>query len=197
MTGWIARKLRAGRYSMNLQLLEADLQGSSVPHRASVVVAAAAMIAKVQADDIMMGMQLDRAILDSLNSTMEAAQSFYNILEDLLTTTEEQRKQVVKHTKGQFGLDAAQDIDRRVRLQQQGIRLLLVALARQVDDSFKAKARKLREALYESHPEIEAAVAALEREDLLLAAINTTEPPRNYDVVRNKAKLFSYTFVGW
>ena len=83
MTGWIARKLRAGRYSMNLQLLEADLQGSSVPHRASVVVAAAAMIAKVQADDIMMGVQLDRAILDSLNSTMEAAQSFYNILEDL------------------------------------------------------------------------------------------------------------------
>ena len=155
MAGWLESKLRAGRFAMNLKLLEVELLGSSPQHRASILVAAGAMLEKLQADDPMTGMLLGRAVLDPFETTPEVALNYYSILEDVLGATERQRKQAVRQMSAHLSAVSAEDFDRQLRIQQDGMRLLMVALARKVDEKFQAKVRKLREPIYESRQSTE------------------------------------------
>lgn len=53
--GWLSSLLRSGRYSMNLQLLQADIVGAPMQHRAAVIREGAVILVKPQTDDFMMG----------------------------------------------------------------------------------------------------------------------------------------------
>jgi hypothetical protein len=195
--GWLTDKLRSGRYSMNLQLLQADLASSSKQHRASVVVAAAAMLAKLQVDDFITGTQLERAAFGVIGTSSEEASGFYNALEDVLSMAEAQRKQVVKQATDRLGAEGAKEMNRHAQIQQQGIRLILVALARKVDDSFKAKARILRESMYESKELISTEVSSLKQQDELTASLSLNIQQRDYESIEVKAELIALSFVGW
>lgn len=197
MTGWLASKLRAGRFAMNLKLVETDLVGAAPQERASALVAAAAMIEKLSIDDVMTGMLLGRAVLEPFGTTPDDALNFYNVLEDVLNVTEQQRKQVVKHAGARMGRDAARDIDRELQVHQQGIRLLMVALARKVDESFKPKARVLREALYDAKEQIVSAVDLFKTRQELTASLATQGSPPNYANIKVTAELFAFATVGW
>ena len=197
MVRWLESKLRAGRFAMNLKLAETDMVKSSPQHRASVLVAAAAMLEKISTDDFMTGTLLVRAILEPFGTTPDDALNFYNVLEDVLNTTEQQRKQVVKHMAAQMGADAAHDFDRQLQVQQQGIRLLMVALARKVDESFKSKAKVLREAIYGAKEQISPAVDSFRSQQELTASPATQSPPPHYENIRIKADLFAFAAVGW
>jgi len=151
---------------MNLQLLKSDLAGSLAQHHAAVIVEAAAMLTKLQSDDFVMGRLLMRAAFE-FGASSQDAESLYDALEDVLSMAEAQRKQTSKHAKELLGADGAQNMNHRALVQEQGLRLLLVALARRADESFKAKARALREGLYEAKEEISTVVAHLQREDQL------------------------------
>jgi len=196
MAGWFTSRLRAGRYSMNLQLLKADLSGSSAQHHAVVIVEAAAMLVKLQADDFVMGSLLERAAFESGASSQDA-ENLYDALEDVLSTAEAQRKQISKHAMERLGAEAAQSMNRRAMAQEQGLRLLLVALARRADESFKAKARALREGLYGARESIPAVVANLQREDQLTNSLGLNAQERDYENIQLRAELIGMSFLGW
>ena len=197
MAGWLESKLRAGRFAMNLKLLEVELLGSSPQHRASILVAAGAMLEKLQADDPMTGMLLGRAVLDPFETTPEDALNYYNILEDVLGATERQRKQALRQMSAHLSAVSAEDFDRQLRIQQDGMRLLMVALARKVDEKFQAKVRKLREPIYESRGQISAAIADLKSQYELTPRRSPSEVQPNYEVIRVKSELFCFAVVGW
>ena len=197
MAGWLASKLRAGRFTMNLKLVETDLARSVPQHRASVLVAAAGMIEKLSVDDFVTGTLLTRAVLEPFGTTPDDALNFYNVLEDVLDATEQQRKQVVEHMTSQMGADAAQDLNRQLQVQQQGIRLLMVALARKVDDSFKPKAKVLREALYDAKEQISPAIDSFKSQQELTVSLARQSPPPNYENIKVIAELFAFAAVGW
>lgn len=196
MAGWLVNRLRAGRYSMTLQLLKADLSGASAQHHAAVIVEAAAMLTKLQADDFVMGTLLERAAFE-LGTSSQDAESLYDALEDVLSAAEAQRKQIAKHAKERLGAEAAQSMNRRAQVQGQGLRLLLVALARRADESFKAKARVLREGLYGAKDAIPAVVADLQREDQLTNSLGLNAQEKDYENIQLKAERIGMSFLGW
>ena len=195
--GWITDKLRAGRYSMNLQLLEADLTAASSLHRATVMATAVNMIEKMQADDFITGSLLDRVVMEPFGTSEDVAQGFYNTLEDVLNAAEKQRKQILQHTISRLGADAAKDMDRRAQTHQQGIRLLMVVLARKADPQFKTKTRKIKELLFDAGSEIDAAVNVFEREHKALASVAPDTTARDFGAFRQSVKAFSFTLLGW
>jgi len=181
---------------MNLQLLKADLSGSSAQHHAAVIVEAAAMLAKLQSDDFAMGNLLERAAFESGGSSQDA-ENLYDALEDVLSVAEAQRKQISKHAKDRLGAEASQSMNRRALVQEQGIRLLLVALARRADESFKAKARALREGLYSAREAISTVTADLQREAQLTNGLGLNPQERDYENIQLKAELIGMSFLGW
>lgn len=196
MAGWFTNRLRAGRYSMNLQLLKVDLSGSSAQHHAVVIVQAAAMLAKLQADDFVLGKLLEKAAFGSGASSQEA-ENLYKALEDLLFTFEAQRKQISKQLKERLGAETAQSMNRRALVHEQGLRLLLVALARTADDSFKEKARALREGMFGARESIPSVVAELQREDQLTNNLGLNAQERDYENIQVTAKLIWIHILGW
>lgn len=197
MAGWLASKLRAGRFAMNLKLAETDMAKSTPQHCATVLVAAAAMMEKLSSDDFVTGTLLSRAVLEPFGTTPDNALNFYNVLEDVLSSTEQQRKQVVKHMASKMGSNAARDLDQQLQVQQQGIRLLMVALARKVDDSFKPKAKVLRAVLYDARDQIAAAVDSLKQQQEVTAGVTPQTPAVKYENIKVNAELFSFAAVGW
>ena len=195
--GWLTNKLRAGRFSMNLKLSEMDLAKATPQHCAAVLVAAAGMMEKLSTDDFMTGALLSRAVLDPYGTTSDDALNFYNVLEDVLNATEQQRKQGVKHMAALMGSNAANDLDRQLQVQQQGIRLLMVALARKVDASFKPKANILREALYAAKDQIAPAIETCKMQQELTSGLATQSSSANYENIKVKAELFAFAAVGW
>ncbi len=196
MAGWLAKKLRAGRFTMNLKLVEAELIRSPPQHRAAILVAAGAMLEKLQADDPMTGMLLGRAVLEPFGTTPEEAINLYNVLEDVLGATEHQRKQTMKQMTAQLGAESAKAIDHQIRIQQEGMRLLMVALARKVDDQFKTKTGKLREPLYESKEYIDATIAAFRNQyEKIQSSASSVQP--NYERIKVNSELFAFAIVGW
>ena len=198
MAGWLANKLRAGRFAMNLKLVETELIGSSIDYRATILVAAGAMLEKLQVDDPMTGILLSRAVLEPFGTSPEDALNFYNVLEDVLGTTEQQRKHAVKQMSAHLGAVSAKDFDRQLRIQQEGMRLLMIALARKVDDQFRPKARKLREPLYESKENIPASIAALKSQyERTRNPLSSSSMQPNYEQIKIKSELFAFAVVGW
>ena len=196
MAGWLTKKLRSGRYLMNLKLLEAELAGSSSQHHAEVIVAAAGMLAKLQADDFIAGIQLERAAFESMSASPQDIEALYDALEDVLNLTEAQRKQL-QNASGQLGIEAARDMDRRVEIQQQGLRLILVSLARKADDGFKAKAKTLQRGFFSARDAIEGVISKLRRQDELVASLGIGAATRDYESMKVKAKIIAFSFVTW
>lgn len=197
MKEWITSKFRAGRFNMNLTLLKTDLELVDKSHSASVIVAAAAMIEQVSQDDFITGSLLSRAVTEPFGTTAEQALQLYNTLEDVLTATESQRKQAVSNAASIMGVDNARKFDMQLQIQQQGMRLLMVCLARKTDESFKSKARVLREKLYDSADCISLAIACLKSIDATTATATRSSEPRNYEAIEVTASLLAFAVVGW
>ena len=197
MASWIARKIRAGRLSMNLNALEAGVLAAPPQRRAEMVVAAASLVQKLRKDDFILGAQLERAVLEPRGTAAEDAESFYNSLEDILTATELHRKQVVKQIASQSGRDASMAVDQNAKLKQQGIRLLMVALARKVDTDFKPKAHRVREPLYEAEPHIATAVSALVALNQFASTDGMRFENEDFEVIKTIADLLCFSFIGW
>jgi hypothetical protein len=86
---------------------------------------------------------------------------------------------------------------RRTILQEQGLRLLLVALARRADESFKAKAKSLQDGLFCAREAIPIAVSDLQREDQLANSLGQNAQERDYEGIQLKAELIGMSFLGW
>lgn len=196
MKDWIAKKFRAGRFSMNLQLLETDLSTASPRQVAEVICAAAGMIEKLRGDDFVTGVRLSKAATDSGSADPDEALFFYNSLEDILGATESHRKQVMKQLSAHGGMASA-EVDLQARLQQSGLRLLMVSLARKIDDDFKLKARSLREKLFEARSEIPGAVQAMSAKAELVRGATVHGEPQDFEGIQTTAELFAFTFLGW
>jgi hypothetical protein len=197
MKDWIAKKFRAGRFAMNLKLLEEDVRDSSIDGVAAIIVAAASMLVKVRSDDFITGSGLTKAATESTPIASEDALFFYNALEDILAATEAHRKQVIQKVTALTGPSAAKEVDRQARLQQSGLRLLMVSLARKVDADFKPKAHILQEKLYSAKSAIPAAVVDLETLATLTKSALEGGESQDYEQIQTTAELFSYSFLGW
>jgi hypothetical protein len=197
MKDWIASKFRAGRFSMNLTLLKTDLDVANTAHCAAVITAAAAMVEQVSQDDFISGTLLSRAVTEPFAVTPEQALQFYNTLEDVLTAAESQRKQAINNAASILGFDGAKKLDQQLQIQQQGMRLLMVALARNTDESFKSKARVLRDKLYDSKDSIKQAISAMKEQDAMSTSAKIKSADRNYESIEITASLLAFAVVGW
>jgi len=197
MKDWIVKKIRAGRFAMNLKLLEEDIRDLNSDGVAAIIVAAASMLVKVRIDDFITGSGLIKAATESSYISSEDALFFYNSLEDILTATEAHRNKITHQIAASAGSSAASEVERHARLQQSGLRLLMVSLARKVDDAFKPKARVLREKLYSARSAIPSAVVTLEKLANLTQAIPARGDPQDFEQIETTAELFSYSFLGW
>ena len=197
MKDWIAKKFRAGRFAMNLKLLEEDIRNLDSNGVAAIIVAAASMLEKVRSDDFTTGSGLIKASTESSYISSEDALFFYNSLEDILTATEAHRKTITRQIAAGAGSSSAGEVDRHARLQQSGLRLLMVSLARKVDDDFKPKARVLRENLYSAKAAIPSAVNTLIKMTRLTQSSAGGSDPQDFEQIQTTAELFSYSFLGW
>lgn len=127
----------------------------------------------------------------------EEAENLYNALEDVLNAPEAQRKQILRHAADRLGADAANALEHRARIQQEGLRLLLAALARKVDDDFKVKARALRNPLYEARSSVEQALSSLRQEDSISGGLGLPKQDRDYERFGVQASLIAMSFLGW
>ena len=182
---------------MNLTLLKADLDSADQNHSASVIVEAAAIIEQISQDDFTTGNALSRAVTEPFAISEAHALQLYNTLEDVLTTTESQRALVVRNAASILGAEHAQVFERQLQKQQQAMRLLMVALARKVDESFKPKARVLREKLYDSKDGIDQALANMKSQDTITAATRTSSESKNYQSIEVTASLIAFAAIGW
>lgn len=194
MAGWFTKKLRAGRYSMNLQVLEAGLRGTPADHWADAIVAAAAVVKRLQTDNFVVGTRLDRAVLEPGGCTQVEAEGFYDTLEDVLGVADAQLKGLRKAATARLGAEGALQLEKRAQVHSDGIRLLMVALARQADEAFKIKARVLREPLCGADEALGPAVTRLQAAEALMDPRHT---PDDFDAIRTKASLFSMSALGW
>lgn len=144
----------------------------------------------------MTGTMLERAAFET-GSNSQDAENFYNLIEDILSALEAQAKQVQRDVTQRVGADAALMFQKRAQLQQQGIRLILAALARKVDPAFKEKVSVLREGLYETRTALPKAIAALRQEDALTADLGIASADRDYERIEVRASLIAMSFLGW
>jgi hypothetical protein len=197
MIRWFEKKLRMSRLWMNLKLLEVTIVGVSPQATAAVVAAAGAMLEGLQTDNPMSGIIMSRAVLEPFGTTASDALNFYNVLEDVLSKAEAQRTQAVKHMSATLGAIAAHDFDHQLRVQQDGVRLLMVALARKVEDDFKSSARVLRESVHGATDHVPAAVEQLRQQYERSHSPSTTATPPNYEKIRVNSNLLAFAAIGW
>jgi hypothetical protein len=181
---------------MNLQHLEAALQAATPYQVAEIVVAAVAMLERVRSDDPILGTVLTRTILEPRGAPPEDSLSFYNSLEDILTATEAHRKSTMKQVSSLGDTTAVAEVDRHAKQQQNGLRLLMVALARKVDPKFKTKAHRVREPLFSAYDQIPAAVESLREKAALVPSLALAKSP-DFSVIRTTAEVFALAFPGW
>ena len=197
MIRWFEKRLRLSRFWMNLKLLEVTMVGAAPKATAAVVAAAGAMLEKLQTDDAVTGMIVSRAVLEPFGTTAADALNLYNILEDVLSKTEEQRTQAVKQMSATLGAAAARNFDNRLRVQQDGIRLLMVVLARKVEDEFKNRAHVLRAPVYGACEYVAAAVEELRHQYERTHDPSNSDTSPNYERIRVNSSLLTFAAGGW
>jgi hypothetical protein len=181
---------------MNLQQFRWGIERLPIEHRATILVETAVLLIKFQAADFVTGKQLERAAF-GYEVSREQAVEFYNAIEDVLTTSESHRKQEMKVVASRFGPEFADMMNQRTELQQQSLRLILVALARKADESFKVKVQGLSGHLLAAKESILAATSNLQREDTLSASLGIAAERRDYEEIALKAELVVLSLVGW
>ena len=196
MLTWIAGHLRSRRYTANLAALEVALKSGSPKRQAAVLVNAAAMMDKLRRDIPNEGQLLESAVLFPSGVLPDVAAALYKLIDGVLRQIQAQRKVAVKHVASQLGGGSASYFDNELELQVDGLRLVLVALARSVDDSLRKKAHSLT-SIYDASREIPGALADMKARDIFAGSAFPTTQHRDHIAIEEKARALASSVLRW